>query len=117
MSGTDVQSENTVDTGLSWRVRLALVLLSFVASGVVWTTNQLLTQRFTETTHTRAEIRLALFSGNLTSELQRAAIIPQVLSRDPALIGALNSDDFSQSSQRLISYAEEIGISQLLLSV
>ncbi len=102
-------------TGLSWRVRLALVLLSFVASGVVWTTNQFLTQRFTETTQNRADLRLALFSGNLISELQRAFIVPLVLSRDPSLIGDLNSGDFSQSSQRLISYADEISIGQILL--
>jgi len=102
-------------SGLSWPVRLGLVLLSLLFSGVVWTTNQLLTQRFTESTQSRAEVRLALFSGNLTSELMRSQIIPLVLSRDPTLIGDLNAGDFSQSSQRLISYDQEIGAGQLLL--
>mgnify|MGYP001373878770 CR=1 FL=1 len=32
-----------------------------------------------------------------------------------ALIGALNSGDFSQSSQRLISYVDEIGAASLML--
>ncbi len=115
MAGQDLQASRTDGTGLSWRVRLALVLLSFFASGVVWSTNQLLTQRFTETTQTRAQVRQALITGNLTSELQRSSIIPLVLARDPKLIGDLNAGDFSQSSQRLIGYTEEIGSGQLLL--
>ncbi len=79
----DEQQSGQTATGLSWPVRVALVLLSLVASGVVWTTNQFLTQRFTETTQNRAELRLALLSGNLTSELQRTSVVPLVLSRDP----------------------------------
>ena len=100
---------------LSWRVRMALVLLFLVAVGTVWVTNRLLTSRFTETTENRAELRLALYSGNLLSELRRNAIVPQLLARDPSLIGALTSNDFSQSSQRLISYVDEIGAASLML--
>jgi two-component system C4-dicarboxylate transport sensor histidine kinase DctB len=77
--------------------------------------NILLTERFTETTRNRAELRLALYSGNLLSELRRNAIVPQLLARDPALIGALNSNDFSQSTQRLMSFLEEIGAASLKL--
>lgn len=83
--------------------------------GTVWITNWLLTERFTETTRNRAELRLALYSGNLLSEIRRNAIVPQLLARDPALISALNSQDFSQSSQRLISFADEIGAASLML--
>jgi two-component system C4-dicarboxylate transport sensor histidine kinase DctB len=75
-----------------------------LAVAVVWVTNDWLTDRFTETTRNRAELRLALYSGNL-SELQRNSIVPLLLSRDPTLIGALASRDFVASSQRLISYA------------
>ncbi|MEC3862993.1 ATP-binding protein [Mesobacterium sp. TK19101] len=100
---------------LGWRVRGMLVLLAVVAVATVWFTNRLLTDRFTETTRNRAELRLALYSGNLLSELRRNAIVPQLLSRDPALIGALNSADYSQSSQRLISFVEEIGAASLML--
>ena len=91
-----------------------MVLLA-AAGATVWVTNALLTDRFTETTRNRAELRLALYSGNLVSELRRNAIVPQLLARDPALIGALNSSDFSQSSQRLISYIDEIGAASLML--
>ena len=100
---------------ISWRVRIALVILLIVAAATVWVTNRMLTDRFTESTRNRAEVRLALFSGNLLSELRRNAIVPQLLARDPTLIGALNSNDFSQSTQRLISFVEEIGAASLML--
>jgi len=101
--------------GLSWRARLAFLIVVTMAMTVVWFTNSLLTERFTENTRTRAQVRLALYSGNMLSELQRASIVPLLLSRDPALIGALNSSDFSQSTQRLISYREEIEAASLML--
>ena len=100
---------------ISWRVRAALLMLLVVATATVWVTNRLLTDRFTESTRNRAELRLALYSGNLLSELRRNAIVPQLLSRDPALISALQSNDFSQSTQRLISFVEEIGAASLML--
>ncbi len=100
---------------ISWRVRAALVALLLVAFGTVWVTNRLLSDRFTESTRNRAELRLALYSGNLLSEVRRNAIVPQLLARDPALIGALNSKDYSQSTQRLISFVEEIGAASLML--
>ena len=100
---------------ISWRVRIALVAMLLLAAVTVWFTNRLLTDRFTETTRNRAELRLALYSGNLLSELRRNAIVPQLLARDPALIGALNSSDYSQSTQRLISFVEEIGAASLML--
>jgi len=100
---------------LSWRVRLALLGLLVAAVTTVWITNSLLTDRFTQATRSRAELRLALYSGNLLSELRRNAIVPQLLARDPTLIGALNSGDFSQSTQRLISFVEEIGAASLML--
>ncbi|WP_299374733.1 ATP-binding protein [uncultured Tateyamaria sp.] len=102
-------------TTTSWRVRLALALLTIVAVVTVYFTNRLLTDRFTETTRNRAELRLALYSGNLLSELRQAAIVPQLLARDPTLIGALNSADYQQSTQRLISFVEEIGAANLIL--
>ncbi|MCR9126431.1 MAG: ATP-binding protein [Rhodobacteraceae bacterium] len=100
---------------VSWRARLALLSLLIVAIATVSVTNWLLTERFSESTKNRAELRLALYTGNLLSELRRNAIVPQLLSRDPTLIGALNSKDYSQSTQRLISFVEEIGAASLML--
>lgn len=91
---------------------VALILLACV---VVYSSNRLLTERFTERTRGAAEVRLALYSANLLSELQRNSIVPQLLARDPALIGALNSGDYTQSTARLLSFVDEIGAASLLL--
>ncbi len=98
-----------------WPARVLLTVFILAAVAVVYVTNQLLTERYTVSTRNRAEVRLALYSGNLMSELRRAAVVPLLLSRDPALIGALNSGDYSQSSARLISYIDEIGAGSLML--
>ena len=98
-----------------WGIRLAVFAVLIAAVATVWITNSLLTDRFTAATKNRADLRLALYSGNILSELRRNAIVPQLLSRDPTLIGALNSRDYSTSSQRLISFVEEIGAASLML--
>ncbi|KIN69490.1 sensor histidine kinase [Sulfitobacter donghicola] len=100
---------------ISWRVRLALGVLLVMAIVVISVTNRLLTDRFTETTRNRAELRIALYGGNLLAELRQNAIVPQLLGRDPTLIAALESGDYSLSTQRLISFVEEIGAASLLL--
>lgn len=102
-------------SGLTWRVRLAVAVLILFAIGVVLFTNQWLTQRFTETTRSRAELRLALYSGNILTELQRNSVVPLLLARDPELIGALTSGNFALTSQRLISFQSEIGAASILL--
>lgn len=111
LGGSFLQNGNS----LGWRVRGALIVLICIAVGTVWITNRLLTDRFTESTRNRAELRLALYSGNLMAELRQNAIVPQLLARDPTLITALTSSDFQQSTQRLISFVEEIGAASLML--
>jgi two-component system C4-dicarboxylate transport sensor histidine kinase DctB len=86
-----------------------------VAFATLYLTNAILTERFTQSTANRAELRLALYGSNLQSELQRNSIVPQLLARDPSLISALNSNDFTQTSQRLISFVDEIGAASLSL--
>ncbi|UXX83416.1 ATP-binding protein [Roseovarius pelagicus] len=98
-----------------WRVRLALLLMTVMAIATVYVTNRLLTDRFTQNTRNRAELRLVLYSGNLLSELRQNAIVPQLLARDPALISALNSGDYQLSTQRLISFVDEISAASLTL--
>ena len=98
-----------------WRARIALVLLVGMAIAVVFVTNRLLTDRFTENTRNRAELRLVLYGGNLLSELRQNAIVPQLLARDPELISALNTNDYARSTQRLISFLDEIGAKSLTL--
>ncbi|MFK7838208.1 MAG: ATP-binding protein [Sulfitobacter sp.] len=101
--------------GVSWRLRLAIGALLLIAVAVISITNKLLTDRFTETTRNRAELRIALYSGNLQAEIRQKAIVPQLLARDPSLIRALEGADYSLSTQRLISFVEEIGAASLML--
>ena len=80
----------TGNGAIGWRVRLALLALLGAAAVTVWITNDLLTSRFTDSTRSKAELRLALYSGNLLSELRRSVIVPQLLALDPTLIAALD---------------------------
>ena len=115
MSGSLIKSPVPRTRTISWRARLVLLVLVVLAVSVVVVTNRLLTDRFTENTRNRAELRLVLYSGNLLSELRQNAIVPQLLARDPALIRALSTDDYAQSTQRLISFLSEIGAASLTL--
>jgi len=98
-----------------WYMRVALGLFTLFAASVMYVTNELMTQRYTETISNRSELRLALYSANLMSELQRNSVVPQLLARDPELISALNSRDYSRSTARLLSFVDEIGAAALTL--
>jgi two-component system, NtrC family, C4-dicarboxylate transport sensor histidine kinase DctB len=107
----------TNDSGsrLSWRLRLIIVALMFMAVAVVLVTNRLLSDRFIETTRNRSDLRLALYSGNLISELQRTSVVPLLLARDPDLIQALQDGNFSVTTGKLIKLQEEIGVAAIQL--
>ncbi|QAR29128.1 sensor histidine kinase [Paracoccus denitrificans] len=96
-------------------MRGAIAVLLIVAAGTVWFTNAWLTARFSETTRVRTELRSALYTGNLLSELQRTSVVPLLLARDPALISALSGNDFSGTSARLISAQKEIAAASIKL--
>ncbi|WP_434096023.1 ATP-binding protein [Thioclava kandeliae] len=96
-------------------VRLAVLGILCLAAGAMWFTNAWLTQRFTETTRVRTELRLALYTGNLISELQRMSIVPLLLARDPALTRSLSSGDFSETSAALISARDDVSAASVRL--
>lgn len=96
-------------------LKLAVVGLVLFALGVVLITNRWLTERFTETTRNKAELRLALYGGNVVSELQRTSVVPLLLSRDPAISEALIKGDYSRTTQRLVQVQEDIGVASILL--
>lgn len=98
-----------------WRVKLVVALLVVLAAGVVFVTNRWLTDRFAETTRVRSELRLALYSGNIQSELQRTAVVPLLLAGDPELVRSLQQGNFSATSQRLIEVQQEIGVASIIL--
>ena len=95
--------------------RLVIAVVITIAILLIWISNLYLTGRFTQETRQRAELRAALYAGNLSSELQRTSVVPLLLSRDPVLISALNSGDYAATSQRLISIKDEIGAASLML--
>ena len=94
---------------------MSVLVISLLAVIVIYVSNQLLTQRFTETISNRSEVRLALYVTNLMNELQRNSVVPQLLARDPALINALEDRNYSQSTARLLSFVDEIGAASLTL--
>jgi two-component system C4-dicarboxylate transport sensor histidine kinase DctB len=96
-------------------VRLGLLVLFIAACLVIWLSNLYLTERYTQSTRENAEKQVNLYSGRIISELQRASVVPLLLSRDNFLVTALNSTDFVNASQRLISYQDEIGAKAIVL--
>jgi two-component system C4-dicarboxylate transport sensor histidine kinase DctB len=100
--------------GAFW-IKLIVPVLVLFAVAVVLTTNRWMTERFTETTRNKAELRLALYSGNVVSELQRTSVVPLLLSRDPAISEALIKGDFSRTTQRLVQVQADIGVASILL--
>jgi two-component system C4-dicarboxylate transport sensor histidine kinase DctB len=101
--------------GLPWRVKLAVALLVVVAIVVVLVTNRWLSDRFVEATRNRAEVRLALYTGNMLTELQRTSVVPLLLARDPELVEALRDGNFASTSAKLIALQQEIGVASIRL--
>jgi len=98
-----------------WPMRLVFIFFVAAAVAVIWATNALLSERFTASTRNRAEVRQALYSGQVLSELQRTSVVPLLLARDPELIKALDGRAYVLTSQRLISAQREIGASSIEL--
>lgn len=95
--------------------QLVAAVLLVAAVGAIWWTNLWLTERFSENTRVRSELRSALYTGNLLSELQRTSVVPLLLARDPALIGSLEGKDYTRISARLIAAQKEIGAASIRL--
>ena len=102
-------------SGLPWRVKLVVGLLILLAIGIVLVSNRLLTDRYTADTRGRAEVRLALYTGNLMAELQRTSVVPLLLAADPDLVQALRDKNFSSTSAKLIALQGQIGVASIRL--
>ncbi len=116
-TGEQTLKQGRLRKGRSFPWRLPVVLFIFLLISIVtlWVSNAWLSERFSESMRNKLEVRLTLYSGNLKSELQRNSIVPKLLARDQELIGALHSQDFSTSTQRLIDFVDEIGAASLML--
>jgi two-component system, NtrC family, C4-dicarboxylate transport sensor histidine kinase DctB len=98
-----------------WWLRPLFMFFIAVAVAVIWITNAFLTERFTEATRNRADVRLALYTGQILSEVQRTSVVPLLLARDPTLVTALDTNSFSATSQTLISAQKEISAGSIQL--
>ena len=98
----------TVSTSSPRWVRLALVGSAIAAAAILYISSNLLIDRFTATQRNEAQLRATLYSGNVTSLLQQQSLVPLLLARDPIFTSALQSRDFTNTSQRLIEFADEI---------
>jgi two-component system C4-dicarboxylate transport sensor histidine kinase DctB len=99
----------------SMLVRVGVLFLILTAVAVIWLSNLYFTQLFDNSTRANAVRQLSLYSGRIISDLQRSAVVPLLLSRDTTLITALNSADFTNSTQRLINYHGDIGTKEIFL--
>ena len=115
MTSADTTDLDDPAKGWPWRVKLAVALLLLVAAGIVFVSNRLLTDRYADDTRNRAEVRLALYTGNMMSELQRTSVVPLLLARDPELVRALIDGNFSATSAKLIALQAEIGVASIRL--
>jgi two-component system, NtrC family, C4-dicarboxylate transport sensor histidine kinase DctB len=115
MTVTETTSASSTAPGLPWRAKLVVVLLVILAVVVVLVSNRLLTDRYTADTRGRAEVRLALYTGNLMAELQRTSVVPLLLSTDPDLRTALKDGNFSGTSAKLIALQDELGVASIRL--
>jgi two-component system C4-dicarboxylate transport sensor histidine kinase DctB len=115
MTAIDASSASPTAPGLPWRAKLAVVLLVILAVVVVLVSNRLLTDRYTADTKSRAEVRLALYTGNLMAELQRTSVVPLLLASDPDLGTALKDGNFSGTSAKLIALQDELGVASIRL--
>lgn len=88
---------------------LAFVALSLYLSDSYFTT------RFTENARIDAAVRSTLYAGNIAAALEKQSVVPLILSRDQALISALQSKDYQNTSQRLITFLEEIQAAGVML--
>lgn len=95
--------------------QLGIVAFVAVSMALLFLTNHYLTRRFSETQGNESQLRAALYAGNMVTLLRQQSLVPLLLVRDPALILALQSQDFSQTSQRLIEVAEDIRVASITL--
>lgn len=96
-------------------VRLGVILLIISTITIILLSNLYLTQNYSQVKRTEAERELSLYSGRLISELQRISVVPLLLSRDTGLISDLNTKDYQLTSQRLITFSDEIRVKSITL--
>jgi len=114
MSEAALPPRQTARSRRFW-MRLALVA-SLVGMGlVIWASQAYLMRSFSQEQSTKAKLRATLYAGSIQSTVQRHAVVPLLLSRDPFLIIALRSGQFGGADERLATFQEELGSGPIFL--
>jgi two-component system C4-dicarboxylate transport sensor histidine kinase DctB len=82
---------------------------------VLWASTSFLTDRFTTEQREKSLQRAGLYASTISATLQRNAYVPLLLSRDQALIYALITGDYSVTSDRLISFKDDLSAASIIL--
>ena len=96
-------------------MRTGPVLAFLVVGLIIWASQAYFTRTFSIEESNRAKIRATLFAASIQSTLQRHAVVPLLLSRDPILVSALNSGSYNGANERLQSFQEELGSGPIFL--
>jgi len=102
-------------TSFTRSMRWTMVVAILVMAALLWFSNIYFASKFTENARIDAAVRSTLYAGNVASALERQSVVPLILSKDETLITALNAKEFTNTSQRLISFLEEIEAANVML--
>ena len=86
-----------------------------VTLAVLWVSNSYLTARFTADQREQSLQRAGLYASTISATLQRNAYVPLLLSRDQTLIDALITGNYSETSDRLISFKSDLSAASIML--
>jgi two-component system C4-dicarboxylate transport sensor histidine kinase DctB len=114
MSQPAEPSRPTSHPGRFWMRALALASVAGMVL-IIWASHSYFTRAFSEEQRADATVRATLYAGAIQSAMQRHAVIPLLLSRDPILILALRSGAYEGAEERLTSFREEIGAGSIFL--
>ena len=95
--------------------RIVIFLIVFIFLLIIWFSNFWLTEKFTQFIRASSELKAALYSNAIDSELKKNQVIPFLVSMDPMIMTALRSNDYETTSERLSGILREIGASKLRL--
>ena len=116
MSDTTARTgPRTLPPQINAATRFFIAFAIIIMAGLLWFSNIYFSSKFTESARIDAAVRSTLYAGNIAAAMERQSILPLVLSRDENLVAALNAKDYTNTSQRLISFLEEIDAASAML--
>lgn len=96
-------------------MRAGLILSILVMTMVIWASHVYLTRSFGERQETDTKLRATLYAGSVRNAVLRQQAVPLLLSRDPILMAALQSGEFSEAEERLASFREELNAGSIFM--